>query len=39
MALKSDKFVISQRNTKVAISLSTRVPERIVGNPEVRNSG
>jgi hypothetical protein len=33
MALKRDKFVISQRNTKVVISLSTRVPERIVGNP------
>ena len=35
MALKRDKFVISERNTRVVIPLSTRVPERIVGKQEV----
>jgi hypothetical protein len=35
MALKRDKFVISQNNTRVFISLSTRVPERIAGHSEV----
>jgi len=39
IALKRGKFVISWRNTKVVISLSTRVPERIVGNGSYPDTG
>jgi hypothetical protein len=38
MALKRDKFVISWRRTRVIISLSTRVPDRIGGKQEVGRS-